>query len=149
MGVCRDCHDMQQKGYGETMHCVVGILDGLFCHLDSLNLNLWQHAISLLQQMLESQHSKAGGLQLVAVVGIGRLLMHAAEVCADLSQTEQLIALLVQTYVQPETPGRGKGCCVYSYRQGLWALSVGCEKLQELGRCLLTCFPCVAYSERS
>lgn len=56
-----------------------------------------------MQQMLESQQGRAAGLQLTTVVGIGRLLMHASDVCADLGQTEQLIALLVQSYVKPDS----------------------------------------------
>ncbi len=56
-----------------------------------------------MQQMLESQQGRAAGLHLRAVVGIGRLLMHASDVCADLGQTEQLVALLVQSYVQPDS----------------------------------------------
>ncbi len=56
-----------------------------------------------MQQMLESHQGRAAGLHLRAVVGIGRLLMHASDICADLGQTEQLVALLVQSYVQPNS----------------------------------------------
>ena len=56
-----------------------------------------------MQQMLESQQGRAAGLHVRAVVGIGRLLMHASDICADLGQTEQLVAVLVQSYVQPNS----------------------------------------------
>ncbi len=63
--------------------------------------------MDMMQQLLESQHGKVAGLQLAAVVAIGRLLMHASDVCSDLGQTEQLVALLVQCYVQPDSSDRG------------------------------------------
>lgn len=68
----------------------------------------WQHIFTLLQQMLQSQQANSAGLSTAAVVGIGRLLMHAADVCADLEQTERLIELLVQSYVQLQASGLGK-----------------------------------------
>ena len=84
--------------------CVLaGILDGLFCHIECLTVDLRQHILNIMQQMLESQQGRAAGLHLSAVVGIGRLLMHASDICADLGQTEQLVALLVQSYVQPDS----------------------------------------------
>lgn len=58
--------------------------------------------MTLVQQMLECQQGRAAGLHLAAVVGIGRLLLYAPHACADLGQTEQLVALLVQSYVQPD-----------------------------------------------
>ena len=81
-----------------------GLVDGLFCHLDCLTLDVWQHVVDLMQQVLQSQQSRTAGLQLAAIVGIGRLLMHAPEVCDDLGQTELLVVGLVHTYVQPEVP---------------------------------------------
>ena len=58
--------------------------------------------------MLQNQQGKSAGLSTAAVVGIGRLLMHAADACADLEQTEQLVALLVQSHVQPQPSGLGQ-----------------------------------------
>ncbi|DBA87447.1 TPA: hypothetical protein ACH3X1_004486 [Trebouxia sp. C0004] len=81
---------------------MAGILDGLFCHVEYLTVDRWQHFMNIMQQMLESQQGRAAGLHLRAVVAIGRLLMHASDVCANLGQTEQLVALLVQSYVQPD-----------------------------------------------
>ena len=80
----------------------------MFCYIDSLSISIWQANLETLRQMLESQQSKAAGLQMAAVVAIGRLLMHEAQVCSELGQTEQLVALLVQTYVQPDQAQRGK-----------------------------------------
>ena len=68
-----------------------------------MTVDLWQHIVNMMQQMLESQQGRAAGLHLRAVVGIGRLLMHASELCVDLGQTEQLVALLVQSYLQPDS----------------------------------------------
>lgn len=91
-----------------TWACAAGILDGMFLHLESLDVHCWQNIFTLMQQMLQSQQANSAGLSTAAVVGIGRLLMHAADVCADLDQTERLIELLVQTHVQAQTSGLGK-----------------------------------------
>ena len=84
-----------------------GILDGLYLHLDSLEVSCWQHILALMHRMLQSQQGNSAALGTAAVVGVGRLLMHAADACADLEQTEQLVALLVQSYVQPQPSGMG------------------------------------------
>ncbi|DBA71513.1 TPA: hypothetical protein ACH3X2_011300 [Trebouxia sp. C0005] len=91
---------------GNQVAAAAGILDGVFCHIEYLTLDVWQHIMNIMQQMLESQQGRAAGLHLRAVVGIGRLLMHASDTCADLGQTEQLVALLVQSYVQPDSSPR-------------------------------------------
>ncbi len=61
-----------------------------------------------MHQMLHRQQATSAGLSTAAVVGIGRLLMHCADACANLEQTEQLVALLVQSYVQPQASGMAK-----------------------------------------
>lgn len=76
--------------------------------MDSLEVSLWEHLLTVLQQMLQSQQAQSAGLCLSAVVSIGRLLMHAAELCSDLEQVEQLVAMLVQSYVQPQHSRWGK-----------------------------------------
>lgn len=86
-----------------------GILDGLYLHLDSLEVRCWQHILALMNQMLHSQQANGAGLSTAGVVGIGRLLMHSADVCADLEQTEQLVGLLVRSYVQPQPSGIEQG----------------------------------------
>lgn len=58
--------------------------------------------------MLQSQQATSAGLSTAAAVGIGRLLMHSADACAELEQTEQLVALLVQSYVQPPASDTGE-----------------------------------------
>lgn len=92
----------------ESILIPAGILDGIFCHTDSLSPDVWQHVMTLVQQMLECQQGRAAGLHLAAVVGVGRLLLYASHVCADLGQTEQLVALLVQSYVQPDCSARSR-----------------------------------------
>lgn len=77
-----------------------GILDGLYLHLDSLEISCWQHLLALMHQLLHTEQANSAGLSTAAVVAIGRLLMHA-----DLEQTEQLVGLLVQSYVQPQASG--------------------------------------------
>ena len=78
--------------------------------------------------MLHSQQADGAGLSTAGVVGIGRLLMHSADVCADLEQTEQLVGLLVRSYVQPQPSGiqeglgRGKGGDRHSSLVGLLTL---------------------------
>ena len=88
--------------------CAAGILDGLYVYLDSLEVSCWQHILTLMHQMLQSQQATSAGLSTTAVVGIGRLLMHSADACADLEWTEQLVALLVHSYVQPQASGVGE-----------------------------------------
>lgn len=61
-----------------------------------------------MHQMLHSQQATSAGLSTAAVVGIGRLLMHSADACAELEQTEQLVALLVHSYVQPQASDMGE-----------------------------------------
>ena len=61
-----------------------------------------------MHQMLQSQQATSAGLSTAAVVGTGRLLMHSADACAELEQTEQLVALLVQSYVQPQASDMGE-----------------------------------------
>ena len=61
-----------------------------------------------MRQMLQSQQATSAGLSTAAIVGIGRLLMHSADACDELEQTEQLVALLVQSYVQPQASDTGK-----------------------------------------
>ena len=85
-------------------------MDGLFLHLEDLDVSLWQRLLALMQQMLQRQQAKTAGLCLPAVVSMARLLRYAADVCADLEQTEQLVALLVQSYVQPQSDDTGKPC---------------------------------------
>lgn len=92
----------------ESWAYAAGILDGMYLHLDTLDVRCWQHVFPLMPQMLQSQQANSAGLITAAVVGIGRLLMHAADVCADLDQTERLIELLVQARVQAQTSGLGK-----------------------------------------
>ena len=93
---------------GLYLHHAAGILDGLYLHLDSLEVSCWQHILALMHQMLQSPQANCAGLSTAAVVGTGRLLMHAADACADLEQTEQLVGLLVQSYVQPQASGMKK-----------------------------------------
>ena len=76
--------------------------------MDNLEVSLWEHLLILLQQMLQCQQAQSAELCLSAVVSIGRLLMHAAKLCSDLEQVEQLIAMLVQSYVQPQLSHPGK-----------------------------------------
>lgn len=84
-----------------TFFVCAGIADGLQMHQSSLPASVWQHAVGTLLQMLASSDLEAGELQLAAVASIGRLLLHAGDACDEQGQTEQLLAALVQTYIEP------------------------------------------------
>lgn len=71
-------------------------------HQGSLTAPVWQHATTILLQMLAKSDQEAKKCQLAAVMSIGRLLLHASDACSDQGQTEQLLAALVQTYIQPQ-----------------------------------------------
>ncbi len=92
----------------ESGACAAGILDGVYLHVDSLDADCQQHVITLMQQVLQSRQATSAGLSTAAVVGVGRLLMHAPDACADLEQTERLIELLVQSQVQAQTAALGE-----------------------------------------
>ena len=56
--------------------------------------------------MLTEKQQQAPELQTLAVAGIGRLLLHAGYEAQEQLQTEQLVAALVQIYIQrPSTAG--------------------------------------------
>lgn len=55
--------------------------------------------------MLQSQQDTCAELSTAAAVGIGRLLMHSADTFAEVEQTEQLVAVLIQSYVQLPASG--------------------------------------------
>lgn len=58
-------------------------------------------------QMLTEKQQQAPELQTLAVAGIGRLLLHAGGEDQEQLQAEQLVAALVQIYVQlPSQPGK-------------------------------------------
>ena len=98
----------------ESGDYIAGLLDGVYIHLDSLEVGCWQHVFTLTHQMLQRQQANSAGLSTAAGVGIGRLLMHAADVCADLEQTERLIELLVQGHVRPQASSSGEDLARYT-----------------------------------
>ena len=81
-------------------------MDGLQMHYHSISVVTWQHATAAMLTMLTAKQP-AEGLQLSAVVGIGRLLLRGGDEPPEHLQTEQLIAALAQVYIQPPSMTAG------------------------------------------
>ncbi|KAK9812946.1 hypothetical protein WJX72_006146 [[Myrmecia] bisecta] len=77
----------------------VAAFDCMFVHAGALSSEAWQLCMNLLQDCLHPAALDAE-VQQAAVIATGRLLMQAAEVCDNRGCAEQLLAALLQLYVQ-------------------------------------------------